>query len=180
MALDAEFDRSGIEGLAVVKPDPRAQRNDEPFVAVEPGSDQSSGDQPLPVDHFRSSSRVARRAADLARPRHPPVCHAASGCIRCVKLKITGVEPNGAGLIVTSQIIKANGEPIKIDYMTRQNGSDWLIADIYLNGTISEVATRRSEFGAISTARPTCSPGQAPGVLARSPGRCSCAGAARV
>jgi phospholipid transport system substrate-binding protein len=33
--------------------------------------------------------------------------------------------------------------------MMRRNGDTWLISDIYLEGTISEVATRRSEFGAI-------------------------------
>ena len=31
----------------------------------------------------------------------------------------------------------------------RKNGHSWLIADIYLDGAISEVATRRSEFAAI-------------------------------
>ena len=78
------------------------------------------------------------------------MCHAASGCIRRAKLEVTGEEPNGAGLIVRSQIIKANGEPVKVDCVMRQRGSDWLIADIYyLDGAISEVATRRSEFAAI-------------------------------
>ena len=33
--------------------------------------------------------------------------------------------------------------------MMRQSGDAWLISDIYLDGAISEVATRRSEFGAI-------------------------------
>jgi hypothetical protein len=33
--------------------------------------------------------------------------------------------------------------------MMRRNGDTWLISDIYLDGAISEVATRRSEFGAI-------------------------------
>src|SRR5215467_5641773 len=51
--------------------------------------------------------------------------------------------------MVKSQIIKANGEPVNVDYMMRRNGDTWLISDIYLDGAISEVATRRSEFGAI-------------------------------
>jgi phospholipid transport system substrate-binding protein len=51
--------------------------------------------------------------------------------------------------MVRSQIIKANGEPVKIDYMMRRSGDSWLISDIYLDGAISEVATRRSEFAAI-------------------------------
>src|SRR5262249_1336998 len=54
-----------------------------------------------------------------------------------------------AGLIVKSRIIKATGEPVSVDYMMRRNGDTWLISDIYLDGAISEVATRRSEFGAI-------------------------------
>jgi phospholipid transport system substrate-binding protein len=33
--------------------------------------------------------------------------------------------------------------------MMRRNGDGWLISDIYLDGAISEVATRRSEFAAI-------------------------------
>ena len=51
--------------------------------------------------------------------------------------------------MVRSQIIRANGEPVRVDYMMRQSGEAWLIADIYLDGAISEVATRRSEFAAI-------------------------------
>ena len=62
------------------------------------------------------------------------------------KLEVTGEQPSGAGVMVKSQIIKANGEPVRVDYMMRQSGEAWLIADIYLDGAISEVATRRSEF----------------------------------
>jgi phospholipid transport system substrate-binding protein len=65
------------------------------------------------------------------------------------KLEVTGEQPNPGGVMVTSQIVKANGEPIKVDYLMRRNGEGWLISDIYLDGAISEVATRRSEFGAI-------------------------------
>jgi phospholipid transport system substrate-binding protein len=65
------------------------------------------------------------------------------------KLEVTGEQPNPGGVMVTSQIVKANGEPVKVDYLMRRNGEGWLISDIYLDGAISEVATRRSEFGAI-------------------------------
>jgi len=65
------------------------------------------------------------------------------------RLEVIGEQPNGGGVTVHSQIIKANGEPVKIDYMMRRNGDTWLISDIYLDGAISEVATRRSEFSAI-------------------------------
>jgi len=65
------------------------------------------------------------------------------------KLQVTGEQPNVGGVLVKSQIIKANGEPVKVDYLMRRNGDNWLISDVYLDGAISEVATRRSEFGAI-------------------------------
>jgi phospholipid transport system substrate-binding protein len=65
------------------------------------------------------------------------------------KLEVTGEQPTASGVIVRSQIIKANGEPVKVDYMMRRNGEGWLISDIYLDGAISEVATRRSEFATI-------------------------------
>jgi phospholipid transport system substrate-binding protein len=65
------------------------------------------------------------------------------------KLQVTGEQPAADGIIVKSQIIKANGEPVNVDYQMRRNGGTWLISDVYLDGAISEVATRRSEFGAI-------------------------------
>src|SRR5215469_17535570 len=65
------------------------------------------------------------------------------------KLEVTGEQPAPSGVMVKSHIIKANGEPIKVDYQMRRDGESWLICDIYLDGAISEVATRRSEFGAI-------------------------------
>jgi len=62
------------------------------------------------------------------------------------RLEVTGEQPAPSGIMVKSQIIKASGEPVKVDYMMRRNGEGWLISDIYLDGAISEVATRRSEF----------------------------------
>jgi phospholipid transport system substrate-binding protein len=65
------------------------------------------------------------------------------------KLEVTGEQPAPAGVMVKSQIVKANGELVKVDYMMRLNGDSWLISDIYLDSAISEVATRRSEFAAV-------------------------------
>jgi phospholipid transport system substrate-binding protein len=65
------------------------------------------------------------------------------------KLEVTGEQSAPFGLIVTSRIVKSNGEPVEVDYVMRRNGESWLISDIYLDSTISEVATRRSEFAAI-------------------------------
>lgn len=69
------------------------------------------------------------------------------------QLKVTGEEASPAGTVILSQIVKSNGEPVHINYLMRQNGGAWQIADVYLNGTISEIATRRSEFGSILKTR---------------------------
>jgi phospholipid transport system substrate-binding protein len=50
---------------------------------------------------------------------------------------------------VRTRIVKASGEPVEVDYLLRQNGQSWLISYLYLDGAISEVVTRRSEFAAI-------------------------------
>lgn len=65
------------------------------------------------------------------------------------KLEVTGSQQSTGGTIITSRIVKSSGEPVEINYLMRQSGAGWQIADIYLNGTISELATRRSEFASI-------------------------------
>jgi len=65
------------------------------------------------------------------------------------KLEVTGEEQSAGGIMVRSRIIKSDGEPVEVDYVMRPEGGGWLISDIYLDGTISEIATRRSEFAAI-------------------------------
>ena len=39
------------------------------------------------------------------------------------------------------------GAPVDINYLLRGKGDSWRIIDIYLNGTISQLATWRSEYG---------------------------------
>jgi phospholipid transport system substrate-binding protein len=65
------------------------------------------------------------------------------------KLEVIREDPAASGVMVRSRIIKADGDPVAVDYMMRRSGEVWLISDIYLDSAISEVATRRSEFAAI-------------------------------
>jgi phospholipid transport system substrate-binding protein len=65
------------------------------------------------------------------------------------KFEVMGEQPAPVGVMVKSQIIKANGEPVKVDYLMQRSGDSWLISDIYVDGAISEVAMRHSEFAAI-------------------------------
>lgn len=65
------------------------------------------------------------------------------------RLQVTGERTSPGGPIITSQIVKSDGEPVTVNYLMHENGGVWQIADVYLDGTISELATRRSEFAAI-------------------------------
>ena len=65
------------------------------------------------------------------------------------QLQVSGEEPRAANVIVDSRIVKADGKPVVIKYLMHRNGDDWRVADVYLDGTISELATRRSEFSSI-------------------------------
>ena len=57
-------------------------------------------------------------------------------------------EPRNTGQIVRTKLIQSNGEPITLNYLMRLD-ERWRVVDVYLTGTISELATRRAEFGAI-------------------------------
>jgi phospholipid transport system substrate-binding protein len=65
------------------------------------------------------------------------------------RFQVLGEERIKHGTLVRTQIIKANGEPVSINYVLHDNDTAWQIRDVYLSGSISELATRRSEFSAI-------------------------------
>jgi len=68
------------------------------------------------------------------------------------KFVTDGARPLGDSTLVTTRLIKSDGEPVVLNYLTRQDaGQDgrWQVVDIYLTGTISEMATRRSEFASV-------------------------------
>lgn len=55
----------------------------------------------------------------------------------------------GGDVIVKTKLIQSNSEPVQLDYLLRQEHGDWRIIDVFLSGTISQLAARRSEFTAI-------------------------------
>jgi phospholipid transport system substrate-binding protein len=61
----------------------------------------------------------------------------------------TPVKLNNGDLIVKSQLVKSDGDPIELDYLMHEDNGRWLIIDVYLSGTVSELATRRSEFSSV-------------------------------
>lgn len=59
------------------------------------------------------------------------------------------VTPGADGTIVHTKLLRPNDEPVQLDYLMKQAAGGWRIEDVYLSGTISELATRRSEFTAV-------------------------------
>jgi len=59
------------------------------------------------------------------------------------------VVARSTGRVVRTRLIRTKEEPVALNYLMRESGGAWKIVDIYLSGTISELATKRSEFGAI-------------------------------
>jgi len=68
------------------------------------------------------------------------------------RFEILGEQPARRGtVLVQNQIVKSDGEPVAINYLTRpeKDGANWRIVDTILGGTASELATRRSEYDGI-------------------------------
>jgi phospholipid transport system substrate-binding protein len=66
------------------------------------------------------------------------------------RLQVLGEAPYGSGVIVETRIVKSDGKPVNINYMMRREPQGvWQISDVYLDGTISQLATQRSEFYSI-------------------------------
>ena len=59
----------------------------------------------------------------------------------------TAMDRNAAKL-VKSTLKPSSGDAIPFNYRLHQAGGSWKIIDIYLNGNISQMAQKRSDFGA--------------------------------
>lgn len=61
-----------------------------------------------------------------------------------------GVEPATFGtVLVRTRLDEPGDEGVALDYRLRPVDGSWRIVDIYLNGTVSELALRRSEYSAL-------------------------------
>jgi phospholipid transport system substrate-binding protein len=65
------------------------------------------------------------------------------------QLQVTGERPYGTQTIVETRIVKSNGEATRLDYVMRPDQGSRQISDVYLDGTISQLAVHRSEFHSI-------------------------------
>jgi phospholipid transport system substrate-binding protein len=51
--------------------------------------------------------------------------------------------------LVKTRLIQSNGKPVVLNYLMQNAADGWKVADVYLDGTISELAARRAEFAAV-------------------------------
>jgi phospholipid transport system substrate-binding protein len=57
--------------------------------------------------------------------------------------------PIAGGVVVTTRLVTAKDAPVQLDYVMRETTGAWQVVDVFAQGTISELARRRSEFTAI-------------------------------
>jgi len=50
--------------------------------------------------------------------------------------------------LVLTKIIVPNGDDVQLNYRVIRRDGQWRVIDVYLNGTVSELALRRSEYSA--------------------------------
>ena len=51
--------------------------------------------------------------------------------------------------VVRTKLVRTDGEPVGLDYRMRLSPNGWRIIDVFLNGTVSELALRRSEYSVL-------------------------------
>jgi phospholipid transport system substrate-binding protein len=56
--------------------------------------------------------------------------------------------PNG-DCVVHTKLFTSDPEPVQLDYLMRSADGRWRIIDVFLSGTISELAARRSEYSLV-------------------------------
>jgi phospholipid transport system substrate-binding protein len=65
------------------------------------------------------------------------------------QFQITGDSPlTGGDAKVDTKLTRPHDDPVELDYRLRKTGDDWKIIDVFLSGTISQLANYRSEFSA--------------------------------
>ena len=69
------------------------------------------------------------------------------------KFEVLGSADQPPGKLVRTRIVKSDGQPVALDYLMRNVAGGWKVADVQVDGSISELAIRRSEFGSIMRQR---------------------------
>jgi len=63
---------------------------------------------------------------------------------------VVGEEPAGHGTTLVRAVLhNPSGDDVQLDYRLHESAGTWRVIDVYLNGTVSELALRRSEYSAV-------------------------------
>jgi phospholipid transport system substrate-binding protein len=66
------------------------------------------------------------------------------------KFEVVGEEPSAQEtVLVRTRLVQPEGEVVQLNYRLRSANGSWKIIDVYLNGTVSELALRRSEYASL-------------------------------
>lgn len=67
-----------------------------------------------------------------------------------LRFEIGATEPAAQGTsLVRTSLQRGSNEPVALDYRVRPSEAGWRIVDVYLSGTVSELALRRSEYASL-------------------------------
>ncbi|MSO75403.1 MAG: toluene tolerance protein [Alphaproteobacteria bacterium] len=67
------------------------------------------------------------------------------------RFEMLGEQPGPRETIwVETRLLPASSKPVRLNYLTRLGAdNDWRIIDVFVDGTVSELTTRRAEYGSV-------------------------------
>lgn len=65
------------------------------------------------------------------------------------RFETSGSESSIAGTRIVRSVLHAANEDVHLDYRMRQTSDGWRVIDVYLGGTVSELAMKRAEYTSV-------------------------------
>ncbi len=66
------------------------------------------------------------------------------------RFEVLGEQPGRRKtVLVRNRLVKSDGEAVAIDYLFKTGAEGWRVVDVFLDGKFSELALKRSEYGAV-------------------------------
>ena len=59
------------------------------------------------------------------------------------------VDQGNGDMVIKTRLVQPKNDAVQLNYLLRKTDQGWKIIDVYLSGTISELASRRSEFSSV-------------------------------
>jgi phospholipid transport system substrate-binding protein len=65
------------------------------------------------------------------------------------RFETLGEEPSIAGTVIVRSVLHTSDEDVHLDYRLRTTAAGFRVIDVYLSGTVSELALRRAEYTSV-------------------------------